>query len=43
MFLGDSITDRWRSAGKEIWAERYAPKNAVNFGIGGDRTENVLW
>lgn len=43
VFLGDSITDRWRSAGKEVWAERYASKNAVNFGIGGDRTENVLW
>lgn len=43
VFLGDSITERWRYAGKEVWAERYAPRKAVNFGIGGDRTENVLW
>jgi lysophospholipase L1-like esterase len=43
VFLGDSITNAWRSAGKEFWAERFAPLKAVNFGIGGDRTENVLW
>jgi lysophospholipase L1-like esterase len=43
LFVGDSITDGWRSTGKEVWAKNYAPLKAANFGIGGDRTENVLW
>lgn len=42
LFLGDSITDGWRGDGKEVWKnfEKYRP---ANFGIGGDRTEHVLW
>lgn len=43
VFLGDSITDFWRKAGKAVWEERIAPFDAVNFGISGDKTENVLW
>lgn len=43
VFLGDSITQCWTYEGKELWARRYAPMNAVNFGIGSDRTEHVLW
>jgi lysophospholipase L1-like esterase len=43
LFLGDSITDGWNRQGKQIWAERYEPLKAANFGIGGDKTENVLW
>lgn len=43
LFVGDSITDGWRNRGKEMWMERYAPLHAANFGIGGDRTEHVLW
>jgi lysophospholipase L1-like esterase len=43
LFLGDSITDGWRTRGKEVWAREYAPLKAANFGIGGDRTEHVLW
>lgn len=43
VFLGDSITQGWSGNGKAIWTERYAPLKAVNFGIGGDRTEHVLW
>jgi lysophospholipase L1-like esterase len=43
LFLGDSITQGWGGAGKEIWTERFAPFKAANFGIGGDRTEHVLW
>jgi N-acetylglucosamine-6-sulfatase len=26
-----------------VWDARYAGYKAVNFGIGGDRTENILW
>lgn len=43
VFLGDSITQCWTYEGKALWAERYAPLKAANFGIGGDRTDHVLW
>jgi len=43
VFLGDSITQGWSGKGKEAWANTWAPMGAVNFGIGGDRTEHVLW
>jgi lysophospholipase L1-like esterase len=43
LFLGDSITAGWGSNGKEVWTQRYANRNAANFGIGGDRTQHVLW
>lgn len=41
LFLGDSITEGWGN--NETWKKRYEPRNAVNFGIGGDTTQNVLW
>src|SRR5690349_15218923 len=41
VFLGDSITYGWNGNGKEVWAERYEPRKAVKFGIGGDRTQHV--
>ena len=43
LFLGDSITDGWRTKGKQVWEKEYAPRHAANFGIGGDRTQHVLW
>ena len=43
IFIGDSITQGWEGAGKEVWARYYAHRNAVNLGIGGDRTQHVLW
>lgn len=43
VFDGDSITDRWHKAGQQIWLKHYAKLGAFNFGIGGDRTENLLW
>ena len=43
IFIGDSITQAWEGAGKEVWAKHYAPRNAVNLGISGDRTQHVLW
>jgi lysophospholipase L1-like esterase len=42
LFLGDSITQGWGGA-KKTWDRFYGPRNAANFGIGGDRTEHVLW
>src|SRR5690242_8773463 len=43
LFLGDSITDNWRNRGSNVWNKVYAPRHASNFGIGGDRTQHVLW
>jgi lysophospholipase L1-like esterase len=43
VFLGDSITHNWEKGGKDVWEKYWAPLNAANFGIGGDRTEHVLW
>ena len=41
LFLGDSITQGWGN--NAVWQRYYGPRNAANFGIGGDRTEHVLW
>jgi hypothetical protein len=30
-------------AGKDVWDNRYAPLKAVNYGIGGDSTRQLLW
>lgn len=43
LFLGDSITEGWGGAGKDVWAKEYAPGKTLNLGIGGDTTQNVLW
>jgi lysophospholipase L1-like esterase len=43
LFIGDSITQGWEGEGKDVWATRYAPLNAMNIGFGGDRTQHVLW
>ena len=43
LFIGDSITQGWEGAGKGVWDKFYGKRNAVNLGIGGDRTQHVLW
>jgi lysophospholipase L1-like esterase len=43
VFIGDSTTEGWLTAGKEIWDRLYAPRHAFNFGVHGDMTQNVLW
>jgi len=43
LFLGDSITEGWSDVGRDVWKAHYAKANAANFGIRGNRTENVLW
>ena len=43
LLIGDSITHGWESSGKPVWEKYYTPRNAVNLGIGGDRTQHVLW
>ena len=43
VFIGDSITQGWEGAGKGVWAKYYGERDAVNLGIGGDRTQHVIW
>jgi lysophospholipase L1-like esterase len=50
LFLGDSITDAWggeghgsRAPGSKLFEKEFVPLKAANFGIGGDRTQHVLW
>jgi beta-glucosidase len=43
VFIGDSITHGWEGKGKDVWQQYYGNRNAVNLGIGGDRTQHVLW
>ncbi|MDB5297919.1 MAG: lysophospholipase L1-like esterase [Phycisphaerales bacterium] len=43
LFVGDSITDGWRGKGKATFAERYGSLDPLNIGIGGDRTQHVIW
>jgi lysophospholipase L1-like esterase len=48
LFLGDSITDAWGGeghggSGAKIFDKEFKSLKAANFGIGGDRTQHVLW
>ena len=42
-FIGDSITHAWETNGKSVWDDFFSPRHAINLGIGGDRTEHVIW
>ena len=42
-FIGDSITQGWEGAGKNVWQNYYGSRKCLNFGVGGDRTQHVLW
>lgn len=39
LLVGDSITIQWG----ESWKKHFPDMKAVNIGIGGDKTQNVLW
>jgi len=43
VFIGDSITQGWENAGKNVWQKYYGSRRCLNFGVGGDRTQHVLW
>jgi lysophospholipase L1-like esterase len=43
IFIGDSITHQWETAGSNVWNEYYGGRKCLNFGVGGDRTQHVLW
>jgi beta-glucosidase len=42
-FIGDSITQGWEGAGKNVWREFYGKRKVINMGVSGDRTQHVLW
>ena len=42
-FIGDSITEGWEGAGRNVWQEFYGKRKVINMGVGGDRTQHVLW
>ncbi|XP_020381611.2 platelet-activating factor acetylhydrolase IB subunit gamma [Rhincodon typus] len=41
LFVGDSLVQLLHQF--EIWRQLFSPLHALNFGIGGDATQNVLW
>lgn len=41
-FIGDSITWGWGGAA-DIWEQSFGQYQPANFGVPGDRTQNVLW
>jgi lysophospholipase L1-like esterase len=51
IFIGDSITQNfqnqppsgWDLVGDSVWKKYYGDKNALDFGVGADGTEHVLW
>jgi len=43
IYVDDSIVEHYEHQGKEVWDHYYAGRKALNLGIGGDRTEHVLW
>jgi lysophospholipase L1-like esterase len=43
LFLGDSITENWKSRAPELWKQYEEKYQAADFGIGGDQTQHVIW
>lgn len=43
VFLGDSITERWETDGTNAWNHYYGDRKVLNLGVGGDRTQHMLW
>lgn len=41
VFVGDSIVANLQCT--EVWEKWFAPMHCLNFGIGGDQTQHVLW
>jgi len=42
-FIGDSITEGWEKSGSNVWQKFYGSRKCIDLGVGGDRTEHVLW
>lgn len=42
LFVGDSIMDHWRTAGRELWERHFLPLGAANIAISGETTRGLL-
>lgn len=51
LFIGDSITqnfveepkENWKLVGAAVWKKHYGEQHALDFGVGADGTEHILW
>ena len=43
VFLGSTFISAWTMFGKEIWKDYYQKHQSYNYGVWGDRSENILW
>jgi beta-glucosidase len=43
IFVGDSITHHWAAQGRDAWERYYGDRKALNLGVRGDKTQDVLW
>lgn len=43
LFLGDSLTWGWQNIGQTAWSQYYGSRNALDAGVPGDTTQNLLW
>ena len=43
VFAGDSLTQQWETEGKAAWDDSFSDWKPANLGIGGDRTQHLLW
>src|SRR3954451_3424016 len=43
LFLGDSLTERFPHDAPDIWREHMQTRDVLNGGVGGDRSQNLLW
>lgn len=45
ILIGDSMFERfeWRDDAKAVWQDKLAKYNIGNFGVGGDKIENILY
>lgn len=41
VFVGDSLIANLQNT--DLWEKWFAPMHSLNFGIGGDQTQHVLW
>jgi lysophospholipase L1-like esterase len=42
-FIGDTLTQGWEDAGKNVWQEFYGRRKTINMGVNGDQPQHVLW
>jgi lysophospholipase L1-like esterase len=43
VFMGDSITQGWTDLAFDTWSQAFGHLQPLRLGIGGDRTQNLLW